>query len=395
MHVRMLSRDVDIRKVLERIGVHPQGVEILTRKSECYRIYISGLSPVCANIIKQEMLAAGGDAAIPMDAITGRGGNCDVVLLGTEKTLRVFINKLKIQPFNLGELASQITQIYENYGRKDRLWNTGKHRINLIKPVVMGILNVTPDSFSDGGKYIEAERAIQHTRAMIEAGAEIIDIGAESTRPGSRRLSADEEIARLQGVLEHILDLNKPVSIDTYKPEVAKYAIEQGVEIVNDIFGLRKPGMVELIKEYGVGVCVMHMKGEPETMQNAPHYDDLMREICTFLHQQTAHAEHAGIEHDKIVIDPGIGFGKSVEHNYEILARLDEFLSLGYPVLVGTSRKSFIGRVLENAPPESQARLYGTIAMNMLALLKGASILRVHDVKENVDLIKLYEKVNI
>ncbi|MEM4292848.1 MAG: dihydropteroate synthase [Thermoplasmata archaeon] len=389
MHARFLSRDIKLEEVFTRIGVHPEGIEILKRKAETYRIFISGLSPVCANIIKQEMLAAGGDAAIPMDAISGKGEQCDLVLLGTEKSLKIFLKKLQKQPFNLGALARQIEGIFEDRNKAlHGLWKTSKRTLVLETPLIMGVLNITPDSFSDGGTFFEPEAAVERARQMIREGVDIIDVGAESTRPGSDPVPAEEEIRRLSGVLEEIVSLGKPVSVDTYKPEVARFALERGAEIINDIYGLRKEGMAEVVAEFDAGVCIMHMLGEPKTMQENPLYRDLITEIYEFLGNRIEFAESKGIEKEKIVIDPGIGFGKTVSQNYEIIERLDEFLSLGRPLLIGTSRKSFIGKVIDSPPLQ---RVSATVGINMAALIAGARILRVHDVKEHVELIKLYK----
>ncbi|MGB9636093.1 MAG: dihydropteroate synthase [Thermoplasmata archaeon] len=388
MQIRILSKNASIPNIFAKIGVHPVGIEILKRKSEIYRIYISGIKSVCANIIKQEMLAAGGDAAIPMEAITGNEGTCDIVLLGTEKNLKIFMEKLKKQPFNLGEVSEKISDVMACY-HPPLQWKTAKRTLSLEKPLIMGILNITPDSFADGGKYMQRDAAIEHAREMVREGADIIDVGAESTRPESRRISAEEEIKRLSPVIEEVAGLGKPVSIDTYKPEVAEFALEHGAEIVNDIFGLRKEGMVKVVKEYGAGICIMHMQGEPETMQQNPTYQDLIGEIYSFLEERRDFAIANGIEKEKIVVDPGIGFGKTLEQNYEILARLDEFLSLGCPILIGASRKSFIGKVLD-VPPEE--RVYGTVAMNTVALMNCAKILRVHDIKPHHHLVKLFSQ---
>ncbi|MCX8173126.1 MAG: dihydropteroate synthase [Thermoplasmata archaeon] len=393
MHARFLSKNADLADVFGKIGVHPEGIEILRRKAETYRIYVSGINPTCANIIKQEMLAAGGDAAIPMEAITGKGGNCDVVLLGTEKCLKIFLGKLRKQPFNLSALATQIERMLE--ARRNALngtWKTSKRILKTEIPLIMGILNITPDSFSDGGCFLKPERAIERAKQMIQEGADIIDVGAESTRPGSEPVSAEEEIKRLSAVLDEIISLGKPVSVDTYKPEVAKFALERGAEIINDVYGLRREGMAEVVARYGAGVCIMHMLGEPKTMQENPVYTDLIADIYRFLGERIEFAEGKGIAQERMVIDPGIGFGKTVAQNYEIVARLEEFLSLGCPLLLGTSRKSFIGKVID-VPPAG--RICGTVAINMVALMNGARILRVHDVREHAELVELYKMLAV
>jgi len=246
---------------------------------------------------------------------------------------------------------------------------------------IMGILNVTPDSFSDGGEFYQPEQAIERGVQMVAEGADIIDIGAESTRPGAEPVSAEEELRRLIPVLEGLLKkVAVPISVDTYKSTVAETALNAGAHIINDISGLRfDPQLKEVIARYQVPVTIMHIKGEPRNMQQNPHYDDLIGEIYGYLAESIRLAEIAGISRKNIIVDPGIGFGKRLPDNYEILRRLSEFQNLGCPILIGPSRKSFIGTVLDLPPDE---RLEGTIAAVAIAIQNGAHIVRVHDVKE-------------
>jgi len=250
------------------------------------------------------------------------------------------------------------------------------------RTLVMGILNVTPDSFFDGGKFFRLESALEHARRLIREGADIIDIGGESSRPGAQPVPEEEELNRVIPVIRALRqESSVPISIDTYKASVAEAALEAGANIVNDISALRFDGrMVEVVARAGVPVVLMHMRGEPRTMQQNPVYTDVVREIKEFFAERIAFARAHGIE--KILIDPGIGFGKTVAHNLEILRRLGEFRELGCPILIGVSRKSFIGRLCgteENPLPPSE-RLEGTIASNVIAVLNGAQIVRVHDV---------------
>jgi len=250
------------------------------------------------------------------------------------------------------------------------------------RTLVMGILNVTPDSFFDGGKFFRLESALEHARRLIREGADIIDIGGESSRPGAQPIPEEEELRRVIPVIRALRqESSVPISIDTYKASVAEAALEAGANIVNDISALRFDGrMVEVVARAGVPVVLMHMRGEPRTMQQNPVYTDVVREIKEFFAERIAFARAHGIE--KILIDPGIGFGKTVAHNLEILRRLGEFRELGCPILIGVSRKSFIGRLCgteENPLPPSE-RLEGTIASNVIAVLNGAQIVRVHDV---------------
>jgi dihydropteroate synthase len=250
----------------------------------------------------------------------------------------------------------------------------------------MGVVNVTPDSFSDGGLFLDAGVAIAHARELIGEGAEIVDIGGESTRPGAEPVSAEEELRRVLPVVEGVADAGAQVSIDTSKASVARACIDAGATLVNDVSALRgDPEMAALVAESGAECCLMHMRGEPRTMQADPRYGDVVDDVRAFLQERMAYAVNAGVREERIMLDPGIGFGKTLVHNLALLARLDELASLGRPLVVGTSRKSFIGRVLADAagqaePVAAAERLEGTIATNVLAYERGASVFRVHDV---------------
>jgi dihydropteroate synthase len=251
------------------------------------------------------------------------------------------------------------------------------------EPVVMGVVNVTPDSFSDGGAWLDPAAAIVHGRTLVAQGAAILDIGGESTRPGADPVSEAEELRRVLPVLEGLAGAGARLSIDTSKAAVAAAALDMGATLVNDVTALRgDPLMAELIARRGCEVCLMHMLGEPRTMQRDPRYDDVVSDVRAFLEQRLEHAVAEGIARERIWLDPGIGFGKTIDHNLELLARLDEIVALGRPVVVGTSRKSFLGRITGRGPGE---RVAGTIATNVLALARGASIFRVHDVAEARD----------
>lgn len=261
------------------------------------------------------------------------------------------------------------------------------------KTHVMGILNVTPDSFSDGGLFYESERAVEHGLKMVEEGADIIDIGGESTRPGSEPVSEEEEIKRVVPVIKKLVSQIKvPISIDTYKSRVARAALDAGASIVNDISGLRfDPDMKKVVAEYKVPVVVMHIKGTPKTMQMAPTYEALIPEIMDYLREGIMMAKEAGIPEDLIIIDPGIGFGKTFEHNLEIINRLREFTYLEKPILIGPSRKAFIGKILGDVPPGM--RLEGTLAAVAISAYKGANIVRVHDVPEAVKVLRVVDSI--
>ena len=258
--------------------------------------------------------------------------------------------------------------------------------------MVMGVLNVTPDSFSDGGEFFEPDAAVAHGRHMVAQGADIIDIGGESTRPGADRVPVEEELKRVLPVIEALRGASDVLlSIDCWKARVARAALDAGADMINDIGGLRlDPEMAGLAGETGAGVVIMHMQGRPQTMQKNPVYDDVVEDIKTFLREAIGRAEAAGVAREKILIDPGIGFGKTLEHNLEILRRLREFADLGAPMLIGTSRKSFLGKILD-VPPEK--RIIGTVATLGLAVREGVSVVRVHDVPEAVQAVKVADAI--
>jgi dihydropteroate synthase len=251
-------------------------------------------------------------------------------------------------------------------------------------PVVMGVVNVTPDSFSDGGKYLRAEAAVEHGSRLAAEGAQVVDVGGESTRPGAEPVAEDEELRRVLPVVEGLASAaDALISIDTAKAAVARAAIDAGAGLVNDVSAFRfSPEMAAVVADAGVGCCLMHMLGEPRTMQRDPRYDDVVSDVRAFLEERLAFAVGEGVDEDRVWLDPGIGFGKTVEHNLELLRRLDELVAIGRPVVVGTSRKSFLGKLTGR---EGDERLPGTIATSVLAYERGASILRVHDVAETVD----------
>lgn len=263
--------------------------------------------------------------------------------------------------------------------------------LDLSAPVVMGILNITPDSFYDGGRYLSAEEQVRQAALMIESGAKIIDIGAVSTRPGAGSIQAREEILRLVPALNAIRRQFPGIiiSVDTFHAETARAAVENGAGMINDIYAGRHQGMLEAIGSLGVPYVMMHMKGEPVNMQEDPSYSDVLAEVSYFFEKRIAAAREAGIH--QLIIDPGFGFGKTTEHNYRLLAGLETFLSFGLPVMAGISRKSMIYKTLGTLPGDALA---GTIALNTIALLKGASILRVHDVREAADTVRMVQEVN-
>ena len=265
--------------------------------------------------------------------------------------------------------------------------------LSLATPQVMGILNVTPDSFSDGGTHNTPAKALEHARKMIAEGAAIIDIGGESTRPGAAEVSPEQEAERVIPVVAAIArESDVWISVDTSKALVIREAANAGAHILNDIRSFSEPGALQAAAQSGLPVCVMHMQGEPRTVQQAPHYQNVVREVYTYLEAQVARCVAAGIEKNHIILDPGFGFGKTLTHNYQLLDKLDLFHNLGLPVLAGMSRKSMIGQLMDIPPDE---RVAGSVACAVIAAMKGAQIIRVHDVKETVQAMKVVEATRL
>ncbi|RQP22054.1 dihydropteroate synthase [Piscinibacter terrae] len=272
-------------------------------------------------------------------------------------------------------------------------WQTTRFRIDLSRPRVMGIVNVTPDSFSDGGRFSDASAGAAHCEQLLKEGADILDIGGESSRPGAAPVSVEDELARVMPVLTEALQLGCPVSLDTAKPEVMQRALDLGVDIINDIQALRAPSAVDCVAAHpGCGVCLMHMQGEPRSMQAAPTYDDLLSTVRSFLAERTQVLLNAGIAAERIVLDPGYGFGKTVDHNLELFRRQRELMVLGRPLLAGWSRKSTLGVLTGRGPGE---RLVPSVAAALAAVQHGASIVRVHDVAATVDALKVWSAAGL
>lgn len=267
----------------------------------------------------------------------------------------------------------------------------GRFELGLERPLVMGIVNVTPDSFSDGSHHFQTDQAIAHARLLVEQGADILDIGGESTRPGADPVPAVEELRRVLPVIEAMRNAGVPLSIDTFKPEVMRAVLDAGADMINDIYAFRQPGAIQAVAGSRCGLRIMHMQGEPKTMQQAPVYSDLLRDVQHFLHDRIDQLKQAGVDSARIVLDPGFGFGKTPEQNYQLLQQFDRIDSLGLPWLIGVSRKSMIGHVVNRPASE---RLAGSIAGALAAVVRGARIIRVYDVAETVDALKVWRAVN-
>lgn len=272
-------------------------------------------------------------------------------------------------------------------------WQTSRFRIDLSHPKVMGIVNVTPDSFSDGGRLATSAAAIAYCEQLLREGADMLDIGAESTRPGSRPVPVEEELARLRPVLDAALTLGCPVSVDTNKPEVMAAVLALGVDIINDINALQTPGALDVVAGHAAcGVCLMHMRGTPESMQRRTHYDDVVDEVGAFLRERASEMNAHGVADERIVFDPGIGFGKSVEHNIELLRRQRALLALGRPLLLGWSRKSTLGAITGR---DVTQRLAASLAAALAAVQSGARIVRVHDVAATADALRVWRAAGL
>jgi dihydropteroate synthase len=364
---------------MEKVGVDVTGLRLMQGKTLHFNLKVEGIDPRTANLLKQEMLSLGGDVAVD-----GRGLDCsipltDTLLMGTQKQIEKLILKLDQYP-SLEPLGKSLKETLIHLSRHHYVIHC-RHQTYTLgrKTLLMGILNVTPDSFSDGGLYFDKEKAISQGLRMAEEGADFIDVGGESTRPGAKPLGAEEELRRVIPVIEGLSKTVKiPISVDTFKSAVAQKAIEAGAEIINDISGLHfDPSLAGVAAKEGVPLILMHIRGTPETMQKDVHYDSLLSEILHYLSEAVHRAESAGVDPRQIIVDPGIGFGKNLEHNLLIIKNLPELRILGKPILLGTSRKAFIGKIL-NADVDQ--RLEGTLSSIAAAVLHGAHIIRSHDV---------------
>ncbi|MCX5707213.1 MAG: dihydropteroate synthase [Candidatus Omnitrophica bacterium] len=385
MRVLTISNQEELKKIMRDIGVDPYGIKLMLPKAKMYLVKLNSLSNISANILKQEMLSLGGEVALARGALTGKVKKTGCLIMATLAQLDRLNEKLSKQPFGLGGLSRELSTAVKNYQKEKFVLNLGNYKLKLGKrSYIMAILNLTPDSFSHDGIYslgsiAHISQIEARARKLVEDGADIIDLGGESSRPQAKPVSVKEELSRVIPVIKILAKKIKvPISIDTRKPEIAKAALDNGALMVNDISGLRDRRMAKIVSRYNAGVVIMHMQGEPGSMQKNPRYASLMDEIIGYLSCAIKEALDTGIARDKIVIDPGIGFGKTLDHNLEILRKLKELKVLGQPILIGTSRKAFIGKILGSKVNE---RIFGTLSSCILAVKNGANILRVHDIK--------------
>lgn len=373
--------EAEAGRVIQQLGVDPAEVTSMAAKMVRRLVHLSAVPCRAANVLKQEMLALGGDAVVARGAVVCTMAVTDVILVGSLKQLRQLCERLPLQPCGLPELAADLVVLLCAIDHPSRKLYGRNCCLVLDRPRIMGVLNLTPDSFSDGGRYQQSDAALRRAMEMVAEGVDLIDVGGESTRPGAPEVSAEKELQRVVPVIEALRrELDLPLSIDTYKSQVAQAAVAAGANFINDISGLNfDPAMAGVAADSGAGLFLMHTRGRPEVMQQQTRYTDLLGEVMASLQASLARAEAAGVPRGKLAIDPGIGFGKDVAGNLHLLQRLRELQSLGCPLLLGTSRKSFIGKVLDQ--PDPQQRLFGTLATVALGVERGAQIFRVHDVR--------------
>jgi len=386
----ILARGPELKALLEAAGVDSAGAAYMHRKARARVIRVDGLKAPAAGILKQEMLALGGECANHREVILGRPERCSIHLIADESRLRELPRKLRAQPFGLKGLAERVVALLDDLARRpSRLLHAGGELAFGERPLICGILNVTPDSFSDGGRWLDPEAAVEKGLSLAAEGADILDLGGESTRPGSAGVSADEETNRTIPVIRELARrTDLPLSIDTRKASVAAAALEAGAVIVNDVSALGDPGMARVVRESAAAVVLMHMRGEPSTMQDDPRYADCVDEVYRWLETRLAAAVEAGIETERVVLDPGIGFGKRLEDNTRLIGRVGELHSLGRPIMLGASRKSFIGHLTGEKDPSR--RLEGSLAAAARGAEAGVQILRVHDVAATRRLLEVW-----
>ncbi len=388
-HVVHITRQKEARAALDEIGPDPGSFPYMLPKAVHRCIKLKNINGPAANIIKQEMLSRGGEAAISRAALIDRS-RTDVLLMGTLRQYELLIDKLKKQPLGLGKLALEIKNLLDNIegGPKTIELAQGRELEIGAKTIIMGILNVTPDSFADGGKYLEAERAVAHACEMMEQGADIIDIGGASSRPDSIMADEEEELKRVLPVVKSLAARGITISLDTCRASVAKAALDNGAHIINDIGGLKlDANMQSLVTEKQAAVILMHNRLQ---INRGEAYEDIIADIVGELQQSAGCLIKSGLSRNKIIIDPGIGFGKSPSKNLFIIKQLSAFKSMGFPVLIGISRKSFLGQMLNLDVGE---RLEGSLGLLAVSIMNGADIIRVHDVKESKRVAQIVDKV--
>ncbi len=368
MQLYQLGNIKDKKALLKALGVESGGIAIMAKKMELFYFYIKDLKSPAANILKQDALSIGAELAVPGGAILCEKPTYDCLLIGTRKHMEILSRKELAQPFGLKKIAQRLKAFLS---------------AKSYPPRIMGVINANDDSFFAGSRFL-AEDAVAQIGKMIESGADIIDIGAVSSRPGAAPVSKTVELERIKPVCDAVasekLYERAVFSVDSYTPEVVEYALKSGFTLINDITGAADDAIVELAVKYGARLCIMHMQGTPQTMQERPHYEDVMVEVSDFFEERIAKCESLGMKREDIILDVGIGFGKTVEHNLTLIRNMQHFTHFGCEVLIGASRKSMIDKII---PTRTEARLPGTLAIHLKAVENGASIVRCHDVAEH------------
>jgi len=376
MKLYKLGDIADKKAALKALGVESGGISIMAKKMETMCFYIKDLRSPAANILKQDALSIGAELAVPGGVILCEQPTYDCILIGTPKHIEILSKKELAQPFGLKKLAGELKKFLS-------------HKTYPVQ--IMGIINANDDSFYSGSRFV-AEDAIAQCEKMIADGASIIDIGAVSSRPGAAVVSEEEELARMKPICDAIntkkLYEKAVFSIDSYTPSVVEYTLNSGFRLINDITGAADEEIINLAVKYDVKLCIMHMQGTPASMQKNPHYEDVTAEVSTFFEERIARCEALGMKRENIILDVGIGFGKSLEHNLILLKNMNHFTSFGCEVLIGASRKSMIDKII---PTATEERLPGTLAIHLKAVENGASIVRCHDVKEHYQAVKVLE----
>lgn len=378
---------------ITRLGVYRPSVSILADKGRVLALKVTDVRTPAANIIKQEMLAAGGDCATPGTAITCAVPRVDIILLGGRKQYDILLYKMRQMPyFGIPAVVAELER-YLRKGPKGTLLADGR-RLTYDRMAVMGILNMTPDSFYAGSRRQGTDAVLAQAERMLADGAAILDIGGESTRPGADPVTAEEERARVLPAVEQVKRRfpEAVVSVDTYRASLAREALAVGADIINDISAMQAdPGMLQAVVDTGAPIILMHMRGVPKNMQTQCQYDNVVQEVAASLDERARLLRDRGIGPDKIILDPGIGFAKDTPQNLALIQGLNALTGSEYPVLMAASRKTVIGQVLGGLPPEE--RLEGTLAISAASVYAGAELVRVHDVRENVRLIRMLEAI--
>ena len=379
MQIYQLNNIKNKKQFLKDLKVHGGGVPIMANKMELLYFQIKDLKTPAVNILKQDALSIGAELATPSGVILCEYDKYDCLLVGTRKHIEILSKKELAQPFGLKKLAEELQEFLE---------------IKEFPTKIMGIINANDDSFFSDSRFKESD-AIAEIKKMINNGADIIDIGAVSSRPNAEEVSINTELERIKPICD-VIKMEKlyeqcSFSIDSYTPEVIEYALESGFNLVNDITGASNQKVIELAVQYHARLCIMHMQGTPQTMQDNPHYDDIMVEVSGFFQERIEKCEALGMKRENIILDVGIGFGKSLEHNIMLIKNMGHFKKFGCEVLVGASRKSMIDKIITTLTEE---RLAGSLAIHLKAVENGASIVRCHDVKEHVQALRVWDAIS-